>query len=41
MNPAMDAPRPLTLFDGLANAGSALNIHVYLRPSAANCFFQV
>src|SRR3990170_3003432 len=28
-------------FGGLANAGSALNIHVYLRSSAADCFFQV
>ena len=25
---------------GLANTGSALNIHIYLRSSAANFFFQ-
>src|SRR3989337_2394584 len=25
---------------GPANTGSALNIHVYLRSSAADCFFQ-
>jgi len=28
-------------FGGLANTGSALNIRVYLRSSAADCFFQV
>src|SRR4030065_458546 len=27
-------------FGGLANTGSALNIRVYLRSSAADCFFQ-
>jgi hypothetical protein len=40
MNPVMDAPKPFTTFGGLANTGSALNIHVYLRSSAVNCFFQ-
>jgi hypothetical protein len=39
MNQAMDALKPFTLFGGLANTGSALNIRVYLRSSAANCFF--
>jgi len=28
-------------FGGLADTGGALNIHVYLRSSAADCFFQV
>ncbi|HJX18487.1 MAG TPA: hypothetical protein VJ437_09855, partial [Acidiferrobacterales bacterium] len=28
-------------FGGLANTGSALNIRVYLRSSAAGCFFKV
>jgi len=37
MNQVMDAPRPFTLL--LANAGSAMNIQVYLRSSAADCFF--
>src|SRR4030042_2501270 len=27
-------------YGGLANTGSALNIHVYLRSSVADCFFQ-
>jgi len=25
----------------LANTDSALNVHVYLRSSVANCFFQI
>jgi len=42
MNQAIDAPKPFTLTSGgPANTGSALNIHVYLRSSAADCFFQV
>jgi hypothetical protein len=28
-------------FGGLVNTGSALNIRVHLRSSAANCFFQI
>jgi hypothetical protein len=35
MNLAIDAPRPFTLFGGLVNTGSALNIHFYLCSSAA------
>jgi hypothetical protein len=41
MQHAMDALKPFTLFGELANTGSALNIRVYLRSSAANCFFQI
>ena len=31
-------PKPITLSPGIVNAGSTLNIRVYLRSSAVNCF---
>ena len=40
MNHAMDAPRPFTFIGELANTGGSLNIRIYLRSSAADCFFQ-
>jgi hypothetical protein len=39
MHHAVYALKPFSPFGGLANSGSILNIHVYLRSSAADCFF--
>ncbi|HJX18219.1 MAG TPA: hypothetical protein VJ437_08485 [Acidiferrobacterales bacterium] len=37
----MEGTEAMHSFGGLVNTGSALNIRVYLRSFAADCFFQV